>query len=301
MSFEKDQIKIFKKSLRNVKLEDLRLLEAYKGSLKSVRSDLLKFAEKLEEITFSQATRFNRLRKLEQLIRDEIRRLGLEIDKIINAFAVNQYNESYYQYWFAIEKEIQFTVRLGLLKADDIKAAIQFPWSGETLKFKLKQKTINLIRMVNKDIVRGLIEGEGIDKIARRIRDNYNKDFNNAKTIARTETLRAHSQSSLWAHDESVKKGIDLLKRWLATQGARTRPSHARAHRQVADKDGNFHLTNPSIKLQAPRLTGVAAHAINCRCDYVDEVVGLDERLEKRKKELGLKDLNFDDWIKDKL
>ena len=66
--------------------------------------------------------------------------------------------------------------------------------------------------------------------------------------------------------------GTKMLKQWVATIDARTRPTHATASGQITDIDETFLVGGTEMKF-AGDSAGGAKNVINCRCVivYVDE------------------------------
>lgn len=116
-------------------------------------------------------------------------------------------------------------------------------------------------------ILRGEEEGEGVEAIARRIREKTGGVIGRARSIliARTET---HGASQA-ADDEMVRAlGLDddLVREWVAAEDDRTREAHraptdgqVRAMDEPFDVDG-VKMDRPGDPLAPPRLV------IACRC-----------------------------------
>jgi len=98
-------------------------------------------------------------------------------------------------------------------------------------------------------------EGEGIDKMARRLEDAGVFDESRARLIARTESTTVANQAQLegvatW----SEATGATVTKSWLATQDERTRDEHLILDGETVGIDETF-----SNGLPAPEEP-------NCRC-----------------------------------
>lgn len=111
----------------------------------------------------------------------------------------------------------------------------------------------------------GAAAGEGVDKIADRVRDVFtDASTNRAQTIARTEVISASNGSAV----ESARQlppDVVAGKEWIATRDDRTRDDHAEADGQVVPVDGTFEVGGERLAYPGdPNADGAAA--INCRC-----------------------------------
>lgn len=94
-----------------------------------------------------------------------------------------------------------------------------------------------------------------------------------AALIARTETHNAASFASHMYHNQVRNDlGIKMLKRWTATNDARTRSAHSIANGQTVDMDEKFTVGGTQMEF-AGDPAGGAKNTVNCRCViiYVDE------------------------------
>lgn len=124
-------------------------------------------------------------------------------------------------------------------------------------------------------IAEGLGEGEGIEKIQKRVEKTFLKyvtsdpaapeKLTRLETIARTESVRSVNGGTLLAYKQSE---VVNKKTWLAGLDHRTRESHLAAHaRYQAEPIGleeDFEVGGG--KGPAPGQIGIAEEDINCRC-----------------------------------
>ncbi len=96
---------------------------------------------------------------------------------------------------------------------------------------------------------------------------------NRAALIARTETHNAASFANHRYHKTVESElGVKMLKKWVATNDARTRSTHAAANGQTVDMNENFIVGGAEMEY-AGDAKGGARNVINCRCIiiYSDE------------------------------
>jgi hypothetical protein len=135
------------------------------------------------------------------------------------------------------------------------------------------QKVVNITETTRRLIMRairvGEIDGEGVDKISKRIVEKTSGAIgrSRAATIARTETHAAAS----WATDQANRElGLpNQRKRWVSVQDARSREHHSSANGQEVGIDEPFIIRylGQEIRMMHPHDgSGGPANNINCRC-----------------------------------
>jgi len=83
--------------------------------------------------------------------------------------------------------------------------------------------------------------GEGIPQITRRVQAITNSCLNQARRIARTETLRCLNQGRyLVGQQVRDEFGLQLTKTWHAATDERTREDHNAANGQTVDFEEPF-------------------------------------------------------------
>jgi Phage Mu protein F like protein len=107
-----------------------------------------------------------------------------------------------------------------------------------------------------------------------------------ARRIARTETLGAVNGGTFaGAVARADAMGIQMFKQWLATDDARTRPTHVDADGQVRPLKAPFEVGGwPLMYPCEPG--GPAEEVINCRCSPL--ILDADELTDAQRAELGL-------------
>lgn len=157
---------------------------------------------------------------------------------------------------------------------------------------------------INRQISQGIIQGESLDKIAKRLRTVTDMNKNSSLTNARTMMTGAQNAGRQETYQRAKKKGIKLKKEWLATLDGHTRATHAALDGQQVDTDEPFRIGGFSIMYPGDR-NAPPAMVYGCRCttvaaleDYPD-----DEFTQRYDNVTGkpIKDLTFDEWKKFKL
>ena len=113
------------------------------------------------------------------------------------------------------------------------------------------------------ELQRGIMNGEGIDKLKNRVSKVFNKAEARAEMIARTEVNRAENQGSLQVMKASGQK---IKKKWIAANDERTSPLCKRLHGQTVGINENFKDSKTGEEFQGP-----PSH-VNCRSALVYEI-----------------------------
>lgn len=122
-------------------------------------------------------------------------------------------------------------------------------------------------RRIQRALREGLLAGEGVDEIGTRLRKVFKIRRQEARTIARTEVLKASQTAQI----ESFKQaGVVPKKRWNTSRDPLVRDNHVAADGQVVAVDDAFVLGNGELAM-APGIgargrTLSAGNTINCRC-----------------------------------
>ncbi|WHH59158.1 phage minor head protein [Petroclostridium sp. X23] len=157
---------------------------------------------------------------------------------------------------------------------------ITFDLLNEIARDWLEGKRINFAKEVSETTHKAVIEaltegfeaGEGISKLAARIKGFPEFGISRAITIARTEIISASNAGSIEGYRQS---GVVIGKEWLATADGKTRRTHAAANGQRKKLDSPFIVGG--YKLMQPgdgSLGAPAKEIVLCRCTVVPILEG---------------------------
>lgn len=96
------------------------------------------------------------------------------------------------------------------------------------------------MKKINTETLQGIIQGESMDKIAKRIRNVQEMNRTQAIRSARTIVTGAENKGRQDSYERAEADGIILQKEWLATNDGRTRHSHAALDGAIIDQDKKF-------------------------------------------------------------
>lgn len=160
----------------------------------------------------------------------------------------------------------QFKARMPMGFSESMRALIEQYFSIDILNQSegITDTTRELIREI---FTKGYELGEGIDDIVAKLKDTELSRVR-ARTIARTETVTASNQGSLFV---AKSTGLDLNKEWLAASDKRTRNHHRHLNSQVVGiddyfKDHGVTMKVPGARVQENGLPVPADYVVNCRC-----------------------------------
>ena len=274
------------------------IVEQYKAALKNIQDKMSAMIAKARDAgvapkdQYNWFIQYNRLDSLRTQIYDEYKKLGKTVEKLqIEAFDLsfsNQYYRTAYQLdwsdpltFSVLDPNLVRYAMTGELEAwKAIKTAIgaadnYTPVAG-TLKALIAANQEKALRDIWAQINAGLINGEGITAIAKRLQaiigGVYNGevfgDLYKALRIAHTEGHRAQNMAELARSYEAQAQGLDVEKMWDATLDSAVRPEHAALDGKRVPVDGTwdmagYEVSHPGDPSLPPRLS------INCRCHSV--------------------------------
>lgn len=126
------------------------------------------------------------------------------------------------------------------------------------------------MKKINAETLQGILQGESMDKIAKRLRNVQEMNRTQAIRSARTIVTGAENKGRQDSYARAEADGIILQKEWLATNDGRTRHSHAALDGAIVDQDKKF--DNGLMFPGDPN--GRPEEVWNCRCTLVAKVNG---------------------------
>ena len=129
------------------------------------------------------------------------------------------------------------------------------------------------MKKINSQVLQGIIQGESIPNISKRIMNVQEMNKDAAIRSARTIVTGAENKGRMDSYHRAEQDGIILEKEWLATTDSRTRDWHAELDGQTRPIDKPFE--NAIGKIMFPGdPTADSANVYNCRCSLVSKVKG---------------------------
>lgn len=130
-------------------------------------------------------------------------------------------------------------------------------------------------KLVNAQLLQGILQGESIPKIAKRMQNVTDSNAAGAIRTARTMATAAENSGRQSGYNKAKDEGIIFHKIWLAAnQPGRTRDTHLALNGQEVDSDAFFESSS-GAKLEFPgdwRAPGFEVY--NCRCTMITKLIG---------------------------
>jgi len=175
-----------------------------------------------------------------------------------------------------------------------------------SLYTRLGEDVKKLKASIRAELSRGITQGASYNqiavKIAKDMKSDYNKAYNNAVRIARTEGHRIQCQSAYDAQKAAISNGADVVKQWNSVLDGRTRTHHRLLDGQIREVGESFEVSG--MKADYPGAFGRAEEDCNCRCALLQRARWAldDEELETLKKRAAYHGLDkakdFEDYQK---
>ena len=123
-------------------------------------------------------------------------------------------------------------------------------------------------QMITSHITQGILQGESIPNLSKRLLKTVNNDKVAAVRTARTAVTSSQNAGRQMVYDRARAMGLKLQKEWLATLDGRTRHEHGAVDGQRVPLDGKFNVGG--YKMEYPGDMSAPAHLVyNCRCTMI--------------------------------
>lgn len=136
------------------------------------------------------------------------------------------------------------------------------------------------MRSINSQVLQGIIQGESIPKISKRMMNVESMNKTQAVRTARTLVTSAENKGRLDSFYKAEQDGINLEKFWIATFGERTREWHAQAGSMYSREnsipiDEPFNIDGEQLMCPGDASLGASGKNLyNCRCSMASKVTG---------------------------
>lgn len=145
-----------------------------------------------------------------------------------------------------------------LLPYKEIDPAKDIPWN---------------MKKINAETLQGILQGESMDKIAKRIMNVQEMNKTQAIRSARTIVTGAENKGRQDSYKRAEKDGIVMKREWIATNDSRTRHWHAELDGVEVDIDEPWVNDFGEIMFPGDPFAD-PANTYNCRCSMSAHVIG---------------------------
>lgn len=135
---------------------------------------------------------------------------------------------------------------------------------------------------VNSAVLQGVLQGESVSDIGKRLQSVTEMNRTSAIRNARTTVTSAECKGRQDSYEQAAKDGIEIEREWIATNDMRTRHAHAFLNGKTAAVDepfetplqigANLFITDRIMYPGDPEAH--PANVYNCRCTIAAKVVG---------------------------
>lgn len=161
------------------------------------------------------------------------------------------------------------------------------------------------MKAITRQINLGIVMGEGLEAIAKRLQRVADMTANQARTHARTAMTGAQNAGRIEGYHRAQEMGIQLEKEWLATLDNRTRHAHATLDGKHVPVDEPFDSELGPIMYPGDP-DARPANVYNCRCTLVSRLLEYPDENAKRRPNLQeygdalvqkpIKDMTYAEW-----
>lgn len=146
-------------------------------------------------------------------------------------------------------------------------------------------------RLLANQITQGVLLGESMPKIAKRVGKVTGSNMATAMRTARTSVTAAENVGRVDSYRRAQSLGIELEQEWLATLDGRTRHTHRQLDGECVEVGGKFengcrYPGDPEARY---------AETCNCRCTLIAAVEGVDYSDGKRWSRLP-EGMTYEEW-----
>lgn len=148
-------------------------------------------------------------------------------------------------------------------------------------------------KLVSSQLTQGVLLGESIPKIARRVQNVTGSNIATAMRTARTAVTGAECAGRMHSYERAKSMGIKLKKEWVSTLDNRTRHSHRQLDGERVDNDEKAKFSNGCRYPGDP--TARYAEICNCRCTVIAAVEGFETDDAERWSKLP-EGMTYEEW-----
>jgi len=146
---------------------------------------------------------------------------------------------------------------------------------------------------ITHQITQGILQGEDIRQVSKRLQNVTSMDKGAAMRNARTAMTGAQNGGRIDAYKRAESLGIELEKEWLATVDGKTRESHIELDGEHVPMDEKF--SNGCMYPGDPK--GKPEEVYNCRCTLIPRRLRANYKNERRfMREEDLNGMSYDEW-----
>lgn len=149
-------------------------------------------------------------------------------------------------------------------------------------------------RKITSQVTQAIMQGESIDKLARRMRTVADMGRKASIRNARTAMTGAQNAGRQASYERAQNMGIVMEKQWLAVMDNRTRHAHIELDGVRVPVDEKFENEIGEIEYPADP-NADPANIYNCRCTMISAIKGFEKDFSDRHND-ALGDMTYEEW-----
>lgn len=123
-------------------------------------------------------------------------------------------------------------------------------------------------QQITSHVTQGILQGESIPKLAKRLSNTVGNNRASAVRTARTAITSCENAGRQMVYERAADMGIQLKKQWMATLDDRTRDDHADADGQTVDINEKFEVGGEEMEYPGD-MSASPGNVYNCRCTTI--------------------------------
>lgn len=164
------------------------------------------------------AARIARLEALRDLVYAQAYKVGSAVSVTLKDRLIDTVEDSYYRTIYDMQKNTTYAYDFNKLADNDVKAAIAQNWAGGNYSSRIWKNTEKLAKNLENVIVQGLMTGQSIRTMSKRLEEAAEGDKYSINRLVRTEVNYCCNQGALMSFkDAEIEKYV-----FLATLDLRT-------------------------------------------------------------------------------
>lgn len=125
-------------------------------------------------------------------------------------------------------------------------------------------------KLLRAEITQGVVQGESLPKIAKRLENVFGKNSRSWLNNARTAMTMAENQGRQYSYEKMDEDGVEIEKQWIASHDKRVRQSHQHVDGETIPIKEEF--SNGLMYPGDP--DGDPEEVYGCRCTMISEIKG---------------------------
>lgn len=145
-------------------------------------------------------SRITRLESLNGSISAELSKLYARANEQFKELLGENYTEGYYQAIYDIQSRYGYSSAFATVNSKVVENALTYPWSGANFSDRLWKHKFELLNQLRETLTTGLIRGDSVQEMSRRLAERMNVSRSNALRLIRTESSHIHNTAELDAY-----------------------------------------------------------------------------------------------------